>query len=280
MTPRLYHLALTPQQTQLLSFAEVESGLATGRFNQSLLSWCEDEVNWVRLDQRPEFSHAVSASKIFTPSETFAWEAMTSFRGAWSCYWQTFGKILRRPQKVFTETQFAPRVRWAMLWFLGNTLGATVLGFLVYSPILHLFRSSLSRRFGGRFLSEHDAWVNLTYLIKTSGQAVWVSGLWLLSGTLLIQGCLRLMRAGKAGWPMTFRVLAYVLGVYVWLAMLPLGFFVIPILAAIAVGKALTWGHRQAGWQSAWSVIILVGATVLSLVAWAVYSLWSFFRNF
>ena len=280
MSQAPYHLAATGQSLRVLSYSEVESGLATGRLDPATWSWCETEVQWQALSRRPEFAHAVQAARMMAPPAPLAWEDAGASRSYLKRYFRTLKEVLFRPQKTFRE--FKPEVTpWAAVrWFGLSAMLSLLVGFGLYSPLIYWVRQSLAQKFGTVLFADSGPMVNLSYLLRAIFGGSLVLGLWLLVGASVLQVILKILQAGQKGWGVTLRTLAYVLGAYLWVALLPCGSLFVPILLVIAATRALAFAHAEPEWKPLIAVLVFAGITLISTLAWLFYSAAKFFSNF
>jgi hypothetical protein len=269
-----YHLAERGISLGVFRPAEVEAGLATGRFAGTVLSWREGESGWVALASRPEFGAARSAFVTFQPVTSPAFEVgprwfSSGFLRRWTLTW--FG-VLFRPAATFRPFREGGRIGRAWVWLLlGAALAAPLLFFLGQAALTAFLRAI------GRTVELRTAGLNLTYL----GRALFILPLWatgLAAGlTLALHLVLRVFGGGVAGWRATFRVIAYLGGA--WLlagvafflglgALLPRtatsGGFVSLAAGVAALGfggllaRALAMAHGDAGWKPALAMLAVL----------------------
>ena len=284
MSAASYHLADRGGSLGVFRAAEVEAGLATGRFTGAVLSWREGEPGWIPLAQRPEFGAARAAFVTLQPVTSPAFEVGGRLlaRGFLARCARTWLGVVFRPAATFTPFRERAGIRLAWLWLLLAAALAVPLLFLLGQAALSAFLRAIGRsvdlRLGG---------LNLTYL----GKALLFLPLWatgLVAGlTLPLQAALRVFGGGAAGWRTTFRVLAYFGGA--WL-LAGVGLFLAgsrfipraslgqgwPYLAAAfaflgfgaLLGRALALAHGDAPWKAGLALIALLllgccGAAIL-----------------
>ncbi|MEY4086613.1 MAG: hypothetical protein RLZZ405_801 [Verrucomicrobiota bacterium] len=274
MSAEPYHLAERGTSLGVFRPAEVEAGLATGRFAGTVLSWREGEAGWVPLASRPEFGAARSAFVTLQPVTSPAFEVgprwvSPGFFRRWALTW--FG-VLFRPTATFRPFQEGGRIGRAWLWLLlAATLAVPALFFLGQAPLVFFLRSI------GRTVELPTAGLNLTYL----GRALFLLPLWatgLGAGlTLALHLSLRVFGGGVAGWRATFRVVAYLggagllAGVGLFLGLSPLlprtsaagGFLSLAAcVGALGFGgllvRALALAHGDAGWKPALAMLAVL----------------------
>jgi hypothetical protein len=269
-----YHLAERGISLGVFRPAEVEAGLATGRFAGTVLSWREGEPGWVPLASRPEFGAARSAFVTLQPVTSPAFELgprwfSAGFFRRWVLTW--FG-VLFRPAATFRPFREGGRLGRAWLWLLlAAALAAPLLFFLGQAALTAFLRAI------GRTVELRTAGLNLTYL----GRALFLLPLWATGLaavlTLALHAALRVFAGGSAGWRATFRVIAYLggagllAGVALFLglgALLPRtatsGGFVSLAAGVAALGfgillvRALALAHGDAGWKPALAMLAVL----------------------
>jgi hypothetical protein len=280
MSQPSYHLAYSGQSLGVLSFAEIEAALATGKLSRSTWSWCEGEPQWQELQGRQEFAHALQAATFIAPPTPLTWEDASGSQGYLKRYFVTWREVLVRPKKTFTTLPAVSTPWRAVGWFVVSAWLSLAVGFLLYSPLLYLARQSLTQQFGALLFADNGPMINLSYLVRAMFGGSLLLLVWLLVGTGFIHGVLRLLGGGQRGWGATLRTLAYVLGTYLWLSLLPCGFVIVPIVTLIASTRALAFTHSQPEWKGLLASFLFAGLSLLSLVGWLVYSVFSFFKNF
>ncbi|MFM7240636.1 MAG: hypothetical protein ACKO3A_00765 [Opitutia bacterium] len=271
MSAEPYHLAERGTSLGVFRPAEVEAGLATGRFAGTVLSWREGEAGWIPLARRPEFGAARSAFVTLQPITSPAFElaprwVSPGFFRRWALTW--FG-VLFRPTATFRPFQEGGRIGRAWLWLLlAAALAVPALFFLGQASLAFFLRAI------GRTVELRTAGLNLTYL----GRALfllplWATGLAALL-TLALHVPLRIFGGGVAGWRVTFRVIAYLggawllAGVVLFLGLSPWlprtsaagGFLVLAVgVAGLASGgllvRALALGHGDPVWKPALAML-------------------------
>ena len=287
MTLAPYHLAVPGGSLGVFAFAEVEAGLATGRFAGTVLSWREGEPAWVPLASRPEFGAARTAFVTLVPVNSPAFEDGPRWFSAGFLRrgWRTWFGVLFRPSATFRPFQDGGRIGRAWVWLLlAAALAVPALFFLGQSALAAFLRAI------GRSVDVRADGLNLTYL----GRALFLLPLWATAlATLLTLAAhvgLKVFGGGAAGWRATFRVIAYLGGA--WLLAGVAGFLGLGLLlprtgaaggflslAVLVAGlgfggllvRALALAHGDAGWKPVLALlaVLLLGccAGVLCTVA-------------
>lgn len=275
-----YHLAERGISLGVFRPAEVEAGLATGRFAGTVLSWREGEPGWVALASRPEFGAARSAFGSLQPVTSPAFEVgprwfSSGFLRRWALTWSG---VLFRPSATFRPFREGGSIGRAWLWLLLAAVLAVPALFFLGQASLAFFLGAI-----GRPVELRAAGLNLTYL----GRALcllplWATGLAALL-TLALHVGLRVFGGGAAGWRATFRVIAYLggasllagvaffLGLGPWLPRTSAagGFLSLAVCVAglgfgILLARALALAHGDAGWKP---VLALLAVLVLGCCA-------------
>ncbi|NBX35306.1 hypothetical protein EBR16_08115, partial [bacterium] len=192
--------------------AEVEAGLATGRFAGTVLSWREGEPGWVALASRPEFGAARSAFATLQPATTPAFEVGGRLlaRGFLRRCARTWVDVLFRPTATFVPFREPAGIRLAWIWLLLATALAVPLVFFLGQATLTAFLRAIGRSvdvrtaLGGAWLLGCVAWcLAISPLIPRAfpvgGGLVGLSGL-LGLGFLLTLGRALALAHGDAGW--------------------------------------------------------------------------------
>jgi len=274
MSAEPYHLAAHGTSLGVFRPAEVEAGLATGRFAGTVLSWRECECGWVALASRPEFGAARSAFVTLQPVTSPAFEVGPRWfspgffrRGA-----RTWFDVLFRPAATFQPFREGGRIGRAWLWLLLAAALAVPALFFLGQVQLGFFVRAI-----GLPAELRAAGLNLTYL----GRALFLLPLWATGLaavlTLALHAALRVFAGGSAGWRATFRVIAYLggagllAGVALFLglgALLPRtatsGGFVSLAAGVAALGfgillvRALALAHGDAGWKPALAMLAVL----------------------
>ena len=205
MSAACYHLAVQEVSLGVFSQAEVEAGLATGRFAGTVLSWREGEARWVPLASRPEFGAARSAFATLQPATSPAFElgARAISRGFLGRLGRTWCGVFFRPSATFPPFQEGGRLGRAWLWLLlAATCAVPVLFLLGQSTLTAFFRAI------GRGMEVRTDGLNLTYLARAMLLLpLWATGLAAML-TLALHAVLKVFAGGGAGWRTTFRVIA------------------------------------------------------------------------
>jgi hypothetical protein len=269
-----YHLADGRGSLGVFRRAEVEAGLATGRFAGTVLSWREGEPGWVALASRPEFGAARSAFATLQPATTPAFEVGGRLlaRGFLRRCARTWVDVLFRPTATFVPFREPAGIRLAWIWLLLATALAVPLVFFLGQATLTAFLRAI-----GRSVDVRTAGLNLTYLGKAwLLLPLWASGLTALL-TLALHAALRVFAGGAGGWRATFRVIAYLggawlLGCVAWCLAIslliprafPVGGGLVGLSGLLGLGFLLTLGralalaHGDAGWKPGLALVALI----------------------
>jgi hypothetical protein len=264
-----YHLAVQGASLGVFAFAEVEAGLATGRFAGTVLSWREGEVAWVPLAERPEFGAARTAFVTLRPAPTPAFEEGSRWfaRGFLRRGALTWRDVLFRPAATFRPFQEGGRIGRAWVWLLLTAfLAAPLLFFLGRSAFGAVLQAI------GRVA---DTRIELAYPLR----AFYLLPMWatLLAAvlTLGLQALLRIFAGGAAGWRATFRVIAYLGGAWLlaggvgfiaggWAlaragatgGTLGLGLFLGGVVYGILLARGLALAHGDPWWKPGLALVV------------------------
>jgi hypothetical protein len=118
MSAAPYHLAERGVSVGVLTDAEVEAGLATGRLSAATLSWREGEAGWIALAARPEFASAIGAFRVLVPPPALAFEASPLLRLDWTAWAQTLRTVWGSPRVAFRTPSPSARLGRAFWWVL------------------------------------------------------------------------------------------------------------------------------------------------------------------
>jgi hypothetical protein len=181
--------------------AEVLVGLCEGRFRPSDLSWAPGEPAWVPLRLRPW------VSGVLPRAEPMPWEDPSR---RWPlALFPTLRRSLLSPARAFEppagQVRLAPALSWHLLLAtFANLIGLGWAHWLVrpYWEQVHVASNAM--------IPEWTTVVGYLALWALATPFLVLAGSFLAA--LYLQGFLRLLGAGAAGWRPTFRVLNYVGG--------------------------------------------------------------------
>ncbi len=248
MSAAPYHLAERGVGVGVLSAAEVEAGLATGRLSAATLSWREGEAAWMPLGARPEFAPAVGAFRTLVPPPALAFDASSKPWPGWAAWAQTMRAIWGAPRRVFGSPAGTAGLGRSVAWLV-------ICAFLV-APFLYVQLAYT----GGVALEIHlwsvsDNPVVPPARLDLGRFAAFLVGFPLVmpaaafGGACLMHGVLVLFGGGKAGLRATFRVVAYVVGAMLMTAIIPCGWLLSPLLTVAYLSVALPTAHRESAWR-------------------------------
>ncbi len=243
-----YHLAERGVGVGVLSAAEVEAGLATGRLSAATLSWREGEAAWMPLGARPEFAPAVGAFRTLVPSPALAFDASSKPWPGWAAWAQTMRAIWGAPRRVFGSPAGTAGLGRSVAWLV-------ICAFLV-APFLYVQLAYT----GGVALEIHlwsvsDNPVVPPARLDLGRFAAFLVGFPLVmpaaafGGACLMQAVLVMFGGGKAGLRVTFRLVAYVVGAMLMPAIVPCGWMLSPLLTVAYLSVALPTAHRESAWR-------------------------------
>ncbi len=269
-----YHLASQGTSLGVFGQAEVEAGLATGRFAGTVLSWREGEAAWVPLASRVEFGAARSAYVSLQPvtSPDFELAAGIFAKGFLRRWIRTWVGVLFRPSATFRPFSEGGRIGQALIWLLlAAALAVPGLFFFGQSGLTAFLRAI------GKAVEVRTEALNLTYLGKALFcLPLWVAGLAALL-TLALHVLLRVFGGGAAGWRTTFRVIAYLggawlLGSVAWFLVASrlsagglasggtpyLATFLAGLTFFVLLARALALAHVDPGWKPALAMVVML----------------------
>ena len=248
MSAAPYHLADRGVGVGVLSAAEVEAGLATGRLSAATLSWREGEAAWMPLGARPEFAPAVCAFRTLVPPPALAFDASSKPWPGWAAWAQTMRAIWGAPRRVFGSPAGAAGLGRSVAWLV-------ICAFLV-APFLYVQLAYT----GGVALEIHlwsvsDNPVVPPARLDLGRFAAFLVGFPLVmpaaafGASCLMHAVLVLFGGGKAGLRVTFRLVAYVGGAMLMPAIVPCGWLLSPLLTLAYLSVALPTAHRESAWR-------------------------------
>lgn len=262
----------------MLTAAEVEAGLATGRLSPSILSWREGEAAWVQLRSRPEFAPAIGAFQVLVPLPALAFEASANRWPGWTAWAQTLRAIWRAPRAAFRPPADAIGLARAAGWLLVCALLVAPFlcaqlayagGAMSYVGSVRIFSGAPAVAPGGLGLGRFAAFLvgfPLFMVVAAFGQAC------LLHAVLVMFG------GGKAGLTATLRVVAYVGGAMLMPAIMPCGWTLVPLLMLAYLAAALPAAHREPVWKSMLALVVAGFGAACAAAAFMALAVWPFFR--
>jgi hypothetical protein len=277
MSAAPYHLAERGVSVGVWSEAEVEAGLATGRLSAATLSWREGEPGWIALAARPEFAAAIGAFQTLVPPPALAFEASSKLWPGWTAWARTMRAVWSAPRSAFRPSTISAGLGRAAVWAL---FCATLTAPFVY---LQLVLMGAALPFGRRSILSGIQVVAPAGL-DLSRFAAFFAGFPLamvaliLGGACLLHALLVLLGGGKAGFRVTARVVAYVTGAMLMLAIVPCGWALAPFVMLAYLSVSLREAQRDAAWKPLLALAVAgfgAGCVALAFMALAV---WPFFR--
>jgi hypothetical protein len=278
MSATPYHLAERGFSVGVLSGSEVEAGLATGRLAAATFSWREGEPGWIALAARPEFAAAIGAFQTLVPPPALAFEASSKLWPGWTAWARTMRAVWSAPRSAFRPSTISAGLGRAAFWVL---FCATLAAPFVY---LQLVLTDAALPFSGRRSILSGIQVAAPAGLDLSRFAAFFAGFPLamvaliLGGACLLHALLVLLGGGKAGFRVTARVVAYVTGAILMLAIVPCGWALAPFAMLAYLSVSLREAHRDTAWKPLLALAVAgfgAGCVALAFMALAV---WPFFR--
>jgi hypothetical protein len=272
-----YHLAERGVSVGAWSEAEVEAGLATGRLSAATLSWREGEPGWIALAARPEFATAIGAFRALVPQPTLAFEDTPLLRLDWATWARTMRTIWSSPRAAFHPLPASVGFGRPLWWVI---VCATLAAPFVY---LQLVLTGAALPFGRRSVLSGIQVAVPTGLDLSHFAAFFfpfplaVVAL-VLGGACLLHALLVLLGGGKAGLRVTARVVAYVSGAMLMLAVVPCGWVLVPFVMLAYLSVSLREGHRDAAWKPLLALALAGFCSVCVATAFMALAVWPFFR--
>ena len=277
MSAAPYHLAERGVSVGVLSAEEVEAGLATGRLSAATLSWREGEPGWSALAARPEFTPAIGAFRALVPPPALAFDASSKPWPGWVAWAQTMRAIWRAPRSVFRPTTETAGLGQSVAWLV-------ISAFLV-APFLYA-----QLAYTGGVASEILLWsasdnpVVPPTRLDLGRFAAFLVGFPLVmpaaafGGACLMHAVLVMFGGGKAGLRVTFRLVAYVGGAMLMLAIVPCGWLLSPLLTLAYLSVALPTAHRESAWRPILALAVAAFGAGCVATAFMALAVWPFFR--
>jgi hypothetical protein len=278
MSAAPYHLAERGVSVGVLSAAEVEAGLATGRLSSSTYSWREGEAGWIALAARPEFASAIGAFQTLVPPPALAFDATLLLRLDWTTWARTMRAVWSAPRSAFRPSTISAGLGRAAFWVL---FCATLAAPFVY---LQLVLTDAALPFSGRRSILSGIQVAAPAGLDLSRFAAFFFPFPLamvvltMAGACLLHALLVLLGGGKAGFRVTARVVAYVTGAMLMLAFVPCGWALAPFAMLAYLSVSLREAHRDAAWKPLFALTIAGFCSVCVALAFMALAVWPFFR--
>jgi hypothetical protein len=277
MSATPYHLAERGVSVGVLSAAEVEAGLATGRLSAATLSWREGESGWIALAARPEFTPAIGAFRSLVPPPALAFDAAPLLRLDWTAWARTLRAIWRSPRAAFQPSPASVGLARPLWWVI---VCATLAAPCVY---LQLVLTGAALPFGRRSVLSGiqvavPTGLDLSHFAAFFFPFPLAVVLLTLGGACLLHALLVLLGGGKAGLRVTARVLAYISGAMLMLAVVPCGWVLVPFVMLAYLSVSLREAHRDAAWKP-WAALAVAGfCSACVATAFMALAVWPFFR--
>jgi len=278
MSATPYHLAERGFSVGVLSGSEVEAGLATGRLAAATFSWREGEPGWIALAARPEFAAAIGAFQTLVPPPALAFEASPKLWPGWTAWARTMRAVWSAPRSAFRPSTISAGLGRAAFWVL---FCATLAAPFVY---LQLVLTDAALPFSGRRSILSGIQVAAPAGLDLSRFAAFFAGFPLamvaliLGGACLLHALLVLLGGGKAGFRVTARVVAYVTGAMLMLAIVPCGWALAPFVMLAYLSVSLREAHRDAAWKPLLALAVAGCCAACVATAFMALAVWPFFR--
>jgi hypothetical protein len=278
MSAAPYHLAERGVSVGVLSAAEVEAGLATGRLSSATLSWREGEPCWLALAARPEFTPAIGAFRALVPPPALAFDAAPLLRLDWTAWARTLRAIWGSPRQAFRAPAASVSLRRACWWVIVCATLAAPFLYLQLTLAGAASADAVATRFHPGANTPTPAGLDLSrFAAFFAGFPLAMVAL-ILGGACLLHALLVLLGGGKAGFRVTARVVAYVTGAMLMLAIVPCGWALAPFAMLAYLSVSLREAQRDAAWKPLLALALAgfgAGCVALAFMALAV---WPFFR--
>jgi hypothetical protein len=273
-----YHLAERGVSVGVLSAAEVEAGLATGRLSAATLSWREGEPGWIALAARPEFTSAIGAFRALVPPPALAFDAAPLLRLDWTAWARTLRTIWGSPRQVFRAPAASVSLRRAFWWLV---VCATLVAPFLYLQLTLAGGASagaVAARFQSGSLTSTPAGLDLSRFAAFFAGFPLVMVVSVFGGACLLHAILTLLGGGKAGFRATARVVAYVGSAMLMPAVVPCGWALLPFVTLGYLSVSLREAHREAPWRPWVALAVAAFCTACVATAFMALAVRPFFR--
>jgi hypothetical protein len=277
MSATPYHLAERGVSVGVLSGSEVEAGLATGRLSATTLSWREGEPGWIALAVRPEFSAAIGAFRSLVPPPALAFEDTPLLRLDWAAWARTMRTIWSSPRVAFHPPPASVGLGRPLWWVI---VCATLAAPFVY---FQLVLTGAALPFGRRSVLSGiqvavPTGLDLSHFAAFFFPFPLAMVALVLGGACLLHALLALVGGGKAGLRVTARVVAYVSGAMLMLAVVPCGWVLAPFVMLAYLSVSLREAHRDAAWKPLLALAVAGFCATCVAAAFMALAVWPFFR--
>jgi hypothetical protein len=275
MSAAPYHLAERGVSVGVLSAAEVEAGLATGRLSATTLSWRDGEAGWVSLGSRLEFVSAIYAFRALVPPPSLAFEASTLLKLDWTTWAQTLLTVWGSPRLAFRPSADAPSISRAFWWVL---VCATLTAPFLYVQLLLMGAATSSKQVLPGVQAVAPAGLDLGHFAAFFFSFPLAMAALAFGGASLLHALLVLIGGGKAGFRATVRVVAYVVGAMLIFAAVPCTCLFVPFAVLGYLSASLRAAHRDAAWKSTLALVVAGFGAACVAAAFMALATWPFFR--
>jgi hypothetical protein len=270
-----YHLAERGVGVGVLSATEVEAGLATGRLSAATLSWREGEAAWVLLGARPEFAPAIGAFRALVPPPTLAFEASPLLRLDWTTWAQTLRTVWGSPRVAFRGPSHAGGPVRAFWWVL---FCATISAPFLYVQLTLMGAATSSTPLLTGVKGVAPVGLDLGHFAAFFFPFPLAMVALVFGGACLLHAVLVLVGGGKAGFRVSVRVVSYVAGAMLMLAVAPCGWAIAPFLASGYLSVAMREAHRDPAWKPLLALAVAGFCAACAVLAFLAMAVWPFFR--
>jgi hypothetical protein len=278
MSAAPYHLAERGVSVGVLSAAEVEAGLATGRLSAATLSWREGEPGWIALAARPEFTSAIGAFRSLVPPTPLAFDAAPLLRLDWTAWARTMRAIWGSPRQAFRPPAASVSPSRAFWWV---TVCATLAAPFLYLQLTLAGAASadaVAARLHPGAHTPTPAGLDLSHFAAFFAGFPLVMVASVFGGACLLHALLTVVGGGKAGFRATARIVAYVGGAMLMTAVVPCGWALVPFATLGYLSVSLREAHRDPAWKPLLALAVAgFGAGCVAAVFMAL-AVWPFFR--
>ena len=277
MSATPYHLAERGVSVGVLSGSEVEAGLATGRLSATTLSWREGEPGWIALAVRPEFSAAIGAFRSLVPPPALAFEDTPLLRLDWAAWARTMRTIWSSPRVAFHPPPASVGLGRPLWWVI---VCATLAAPFVYFQLVF---TGAALPFGRRSVLSGiqvavPTGLDLSHFAAFFFPFPLAMVALVLGGACLLHALLVLLGGGKAGLRVTARVVAYISGAMLMLAVVPCGWVLVPFLTLGYLSVSLRAAHRDGAWKPLLALAVAGFCAACVAAAFMALAVWPFFR--
>jgi hypothetical protein len=278
MSAAPYHLAERGVSVGVCSAADIEAGLATGRLSPAVLSWREGEPGWIALTARPEFMPAIGAFRALVPPPSLAFDDAPLLRLDWTAWARTLRAIWGSPRQAFRAPAASVGLSRALWWVIVCATLAAPFLYLQLTLAGAASADAVAARFQSGAHTPTPAGLDLSRFAAFFAGFPLAMVVSVFGGACLLHASLTVVGGGKAGFRATARIVAYVAGAMLMLAVVPCGWAIAPIVMLAYLSVTLREAHRDAAWKPLLALAVAGFGAGCVAAAFMALAVWPFFR--